>query len=107
MAVADPRSSSDRAARLASRRRKPTWTRAPLRIVRSECIVCDECVRACPPEFGAIARHGVALVILPELCSGCDKCVPVCPVDCIVPDPTWQPAPDAWWQRATGAVSTR
>jgi electron transport complex protein RnfB len=90
----------DRAARVAARERKPTWRKAPLRIVRSECIVCDECVRACPAGFGAIFRHGVTLVIVPELCSGCDKCVPVCPVDCIVGDPDWVASPPTWWAHA-------
>jgi electron transport complex protein RnfB len=93
----------NRAERIRSRERKPTWRHAPLRIVRSECIVCDECVRACPAGFGAIFRHGVTLVIVPELCSGCGKCVPVCPVDCIVDDPVWSPAPEEWWRHAGAA----
>jgi H+/Na+-translocating ferredoxin:NAD+ oxidoreductase subunit B len=93
-------STRNRAARVASRTRKPSWDKAPLRILRSECIVCDECVRACPAGFGAIFRHGVTLVIVPELCSGCDKCVRVCPVDCIVDDPDWVASPPPWWAHA-------
>jgi electron transport complex protein RnfB len=98
-----PDRTRNRDARVETRERKSTWSKAPLRIVRSECIVCDECVRACPAGFGAIFRHGVSLVIVPELCSGCGKCVPVCPVDCIVDDPDWTPAPAAWWAHAGGA----
>ena len=90
----------NRAERIGSHERKPTWRQSPLRIVGSECIVCDECVRACPAGFGAIFRHGVTLVVVPELCSGCGKCVPVCPVDCIVDDPTWSAAPEEWWRQA-------
>jgi len=92
----------NRAERVASRERKPTWRNSPLQIVRAECIVCDECVRACPAGFGAIFGHGVTLVIVPELCSGCGKCVPVCPVDCIVDDPAWSAAPEEWWFHAGG-----
>ena len=57
----------------------------------SECINCDACLRHCPSQFGAIFNHGADVVIVPELCSGCDKCLPACPVDCIYPDPDWQP----------------
>ncbi|MCJ7438513.1 MAG: 4Fe-4S binding protein [Acidimicrobiia bacterium] len=93
----------NRAERIDRRERKATWRHAPLRIVRSECIACDECVRACPAGFGAIFRHGVTLVIVSELCSGCGKCVPVCPVDCIVDDPAWSAAPEGWWRHAGAA----
>lgn len=93
----------NRAERIDSRERKPTWRHAPLRIVGSECIVCDECVRACPAGFGAVFAHGVTLVIVPELCSGCGKCLPVCPVDCIVEDSAWSAAPEEWWRHAGGA----
>jgi len=96
-------STANRTERIRSRERKPTWRHAPLRIVRSECIVCDECVRACPAGFGAIFRHGVTLVIVPELCSGCGKCVPVCPVECITSDPVWRPAPAQWWRHTAPA----
>ena len=63
----------------------------------SICINCDACLRACPPQFGAIFNHGVDVVIIPELCSGCGKCLPACPVNCIVDDPDWAPAPAEWW----------
>ena len=68
-------------------------------LVGVECINCDACLRACPPNFGAIFNHGADVVIIPELCSGCDKCLPACPVDCIYPDPDWtsETAPDDWW----------
>jgi len=75
----------------------------PLRIDMPMCINCDACLRACPPQFGAIFNHGPDVIIVPELCSGCDKCLPACPVDCIVPDPEWSPAPDDWWALAGGA----
>ena len=86
-----------RADRIAGRERNPKWKNVPLRIEMSECINCDACLRACPPQFGAIFNFGVDVVIVPELCSGCDKCLPACPVDCIVPDPAWSPAPGEWW----------
>ncbi|MEW6474873.1 MAG: 4Fe-4S dicluster domain-containing protein [Actinomycetota bacterium] len=86
-----------RAERLATHQRNPKWKVPPLRIDMSMCINCDACLRACPPQFGAIFNHGVDVVIVPELCSGCDKCLPACPVDCIVPDPDWSPAPKEWW----------
>lgn len=64
----------------------------------STCINCDACLRACPPQFGAIFNHGIDVIIVPELCSGCEKCLPACPVDCIVADRDWQPAPVEWWR---------
>ena len=88
---------TNRAERIELRERNPKWKQAPLRIDMSICINCDACLRACPPQFGAIFNYGVDVVIVPELCSGCDKCLPACPVDCIVPDPDWTPAPEAWW----------
>src|SRR4051794_454186 len=87
-----------RVERLASRERNPRRRPAPLRIDMSICINCDACLRACPPQFGAIFNHGIDVVIIPELCSGCAKCLDPCPVDCIVDDPGWTPAPEAWWQ---------
>ncbi|SUZ63985.1 uncharacterized protein METZ01_LOCUS16839 [marine metagenome] len=65
----------------------------------SVCINCDACLRACPPNFGAIFNHGIDVIILPELCSGCDKCLEPCPVDCIYPLPAdeWPPSPEDWW----------
>ena len=88
---------TNRAERIEFRERNPKWKQPPLYIDMSICINCDACLRACPPQFGAIFNHGVDVVIVPELCSGCDKCLPACPVDCIVPDPGWSPAPAAWW----------
>lgn len=91
---------SARAERIASRRRDERWRPAPLRIEVLDCIDCDKCIPACPPQFGAIFRHHRDIVIIPELCSGCEKCLPVCPVDCIHPDPAWvdRRRPDEWWQ---------
>jgi len=91
-----------RAERLATHQRNPKWKVPPLRIDMSMCINCDACLRACPPQFGAIFNYGVDVVIVPELCSGCDKCLPACPVDCIVPDPEWSPAPSGWWDLPGG-----
>lgn len=89
-----------RDARIEERARNDKWRNPPLRIEMLECINCDACLRHCPPHFGAIFNHGADVVILPELCSGCDKCLPACPVDCIYPDPDWDPAdiPDDWWR---------
>ncbi|WP_394936705.1 4Fe-4S dicluster-binding protein [uncultured Ilumatobacter sp.] len=85
--------------RIDQRTRNPKWQNIPVRIEMLECINCDACLRACPPNFGAIFNHGADVVIIPELCSGCDKCLPACPVDCIYPDPDWtaETAPDDWW----------
>ena len=84
--------------RLESRERNLVWKNPPMMIDMMECINCDACLRACPKPLGAIFNHSIDVVIIPELCSGCDKCLPVCPVDCIHPDPDWNPAPDEWWQ---------
>ncbi|MDO8391670.1 MAG: 4Fe-4S binding protein [Actinomycetota bacterium] len=94
-----------RAARIDARARNPKWARSPLRIEVLECIDCDKCIPACPPQFGAIFRHGFDVVIVPELCSGCDKCLPACPVDCILPFADWQArrTPQEWWQEPGGA----
>ena len=86
-----------RALRLATRERNPVWKNAPLKIDMDICINCDACFRACPPPFGAIFNHDIDVIIIPELCSGCDKCIEPCPVDCIHPDPDWDPSPDEWW----------
>ena len=83
--------------RIETHERNPKWKNPPLRIEMSECINCDACLRHCPNQFGAIFNHGADVVIVPELCSGCDKCLPACPVDCIYPDPDWEPAPGEWW----------
>ena len=95
---ARPMAASPRADRLVSHERNPKWQNPPLLIDMSICINCDTCIRHCPPQFGAIFNHGIDVIIIPELCSGCDKCLPACPVNCIYPDPDWQPAPDAWWK---------
>jgi electron transport complex protein RnfB len=77
--------------RIKMRERNPKWRNDPVRIEMLECINCDACLRACPPNF-------------PELCSGCDKCIPACPVDCIYPDPDWTPETATssgsgdWWE---------
>src|SRR4249920_2842882 len=93
-----------RADRIAQRQRNSTWKRPPLRIEMRECINCDACLRACPPEFGAIFNHGPDVVIIPELCSGCDKCLPACPVNCIYPFLEWDSVgcPDEWWRGPGG-----
>jgi electron transport complex protein RnfB len=83
--------------RIARRARHPRWRLAPFAVQSSSCINCDACVKACPPQFGAVARRRFNVEIVPELCSGCGRCVPACPVDCIVEDPDWTPAPPAWW----------
>lgn len=94
--------SATRAERIASRTRNERWRNPPLRIEMAECINCDACLRACPPEFGAIFNHDADVVIIPALCSGCDKCLPACPVDCIHPFPDWHALghPEAWWAEA-------
>jgi|TARA_R110002110_G_scaffold222823_1_gene436718 electron transport complex protein RnfB len=90
--------------RIKMRERNPKWRNDPVRIEMLECINCDACLRACPPNFGAIFNHGADVVIIPELCSGCDKCIPACPVDCIYPDPDWTPETATssgsgdWWE---------
>jgi electron transport complex protein RnfB len=89
---------SARDLRIEQRERNPKWKTPPLMIDMEVCINCDACMRACPPQFGAIFDHGIDVVIIPELCSGCDKCIDPCPVDCIHPDPDWTPAPDPWWK---------
>ncbi len=88
-----------RLGRIETRQRNAKWPNAPLYIDMAECINCDACLRACPPNFGAIFNHGIDVIIIPELCSGCDKCLDPCPVDCIYPLPNdgWEPAPDDWW----------
>ena len=87
-----------RGERIATRQRNVKWKNPPLRIEMAECINCDACLRHCPSHFGAIFNHGPDVVIIPELCSGCDKCLPACPVNCIYPDPSWNPAPGEWWE---------
>lgn len=93
---------SPRAERIEQRTRSVKWRKAPLRIEMLECINCDKCIPACPPQFGAIVQYGIDVVIIPELCSGCDKCLPVCPVDCIHPNPEWEHhrTPQGWWDAA-------
>jgi electron transport complex protein RnfB len=86
-------------------RSEPRWKNAPVRIEPWECIVCDACVRACPPQFGAVFNDGVEVRVIPELCAGCDRCVRVCPVDCIYPDPDWSAtASERLWSYAHGAT---
>lgn len=92
--------SAARTDRIETRTRNAKWQNDPLRIEMLECINCDACLRACPPQFGAIFNHGPDVVILPELCSGCDKCLPACPVNCIYPFPEWETTavPGDWWE---------
>jgi len=89
--------STGRAERIAQQSRTENWKKPPRRIEASECITCDMCLRACPPEFGAIFDRGLDVVIIPELCSGCPMCVMVCPVDCIYMDEDWTPTGDQMW----------
>lgn len=95
---------ASRAQRIELRTRNEKWKLPPLRIEMLECINCDACLRACPPQFGAIFNHGPDVVIIPELCSGCDKCLPACPVNCIYPFEDWEEvgSPAEWWQEANG-----
>jgi electron transport complex protein RnfB len=94
---------SARLRRIELHQRHARWRSVPLRIEMSECINCDNCLRYCPPEFGAIFNHGIDVIILPELCSGCGKCLPpVCPVNCIYEDPDWTASPDDWWEEPLG-----
>ncbi len=89
----------DRRVRVELTSRDPRWKAAPRWIAANECIHCNSCVRACPEAFDAIVNVAHDVVIVPELCSGCPKCVAVCPVDCIYPDPDWQPTSDpAVWR---------
>lgn len=101
MSAEDP-TTSGRTQRLAARQRHPHWHRAPVAIEILECINCDRCLDHCPPQFGAIVKVDLDVVIVPELCSGCDLCLPSCPVDCIRPDPDWQQrtTPEPWWAAA-------
>ena len=94
-----------RLARIEKRERNAKWPNPPMYIDMSECINCDVCIRACPPNFGAIFNHGIDVIILPELCSGCDKCLEPCPVDCIYPlaAEDWEPSSAEWWQEPLSA----
>lgn len=96
---------AERSDRIAMRSRSESWRKPPRRIESSECIVCDTCVRNCPPEFGAIFDLGLDVVIIPELCSGCPVCVLVCPVDCIYVDDDWSPTGVELWNHV--ALSAR
>ena len=105
MAPTLPPMTASRDARIADRSRHPKWKKSPLRIEMLECINCDKCIAYCPPQFGAIFKYGIDVVIVPELCSGCDKCLPVCPVNCILPFPEWatKGSPVEWWREPGGA----
>lgn len=83
--------------RIDERRREMKWKALPLQIAHEDCIVCDACQRACPPQFGAIINTGTKVVIVPELCSGCDQCLRVCPIGCIHPSPDWIETPTDLW----------
>ena len=45
------------------------WTKPPRRIELIECIGCDSCMRACPPQFNAVYNYGLDVVIVPEMCN--------------------------------------
>jgi electron transport complex protein RnfB len=83
--------------RLRGHRRNDEWKKEPRRIEAAECIGCDSCMRACPPQFSAIYNHGLDVVIIPELCNGCAKCVQACPVDCIYPTTGWEATTESLW----------
>ncbi|ANP57080.1 4Fe-4S ferredoxin [Streptomyces griseochromogenes] len=93
--------------RIAERRRNSEWRKEPRRIEQAECIGCDSCMRACPPQFSAVYNRGLDVVIVPELCNGCAKCVQACPVDCIYPDPAWQPTDESLWAYVEGQENFR
>jgi Na+-translocating ferredoxin:NAD+ oxidoreductase subunit B len=96
---------AQRAERVRTRERDERWKNPPVRIEKWECIVCDSCMRECPPQFGAIFNDGIDVKVIPELCSGCNRCVAVCPVDCIYPDPEWRPTEETepqLWEYAGG-----
>ncbi len=87
---------------ITGRRRNAEWKKEPRRIEPAECIGCDSCMRACPPQFDAVFNLGLDVVIVPELCNGCGKCVQACPVDCIYPDPGWKPTEESLWTHIEG-----
>lgn len=93
--------------RIVSRSRDDAWQKPPRRIHAAECIGCDSCMRACPPQFGAVFNHGLDVVIVPELCNGCGLCVHACPVDCIYPDPDPEPTTRAMWTFVEAQELTR
>lgn len=95
---------AERIQRIVRKTRDENWKRPPRRIEISECIVCDTCLRNCPPEFGAIVDRGIDVVIIPELCSGCPVCVMVCPVDCIYVDEHWTTTGDEMWDHIALSV---
>lgn len=93
--------------RIRQRHRNDDWRKAPRQIEPAECIGCDSCMRACPPQFSAVYNLGLDVVIVPELCNGCGKCVQACPVDCIYPSPDWQPTSEALWTHIDGQEKYR
>lgn len=83
---------------LTTHQRPHEWTKPPRRIELIECIGCDSCMRACPPQFNAVYNYGLDVVIVPEMCNGCGKCVQACPVDCIYLDPDWAVTSPSLWR---------
>jgi electron transport complex protein RnfB len=73
------------------------WPTSPVSINPRDCIVCDACQRACPPQFGAIVNSGLDVRVIPELCSGCGMCLRACPIGCIHPDEERAATSDDLW----------
>lgn len=47
----------------------------------SKCIICGDCISACPSN--AISRSGQTVTIDESLCTLCKRCMDVCPVGAI------------------------
>ena len=52
----------------------------------TECILCMECVKACPKQ--AISMKGAVAVIDPAKCVNCGLCAQKCPAKAIVNERT-------------------
>jgi ferredoxin len=72
--------------------------------ITDECINCGACEPECPNE--AISEGDDIYVIDPNLCTECvgfhdyEACQAVCPVECCLPDPNNQEAPQTLLDRA-------
>lgn len=93
--------------RIETRSRNEQWRKTPRRIELAECIGCDSCLRTCPAQFNAVYNQGLDVVIVPEMCNGCGKCVLACPVDCIYPDPNYEPTSPSLWDYVKSQEMTR